>query len=58
VLMLAGELPGDPEVEERCSLKSVFEWLQDCPEQIERAAILGGRLARNRLGFKAEQSLL
>jgi hypothetical protein len=39
VLMRAGELPGDPEVEEPYSLEAVFEWQRDCPEQIERAVI-------------------
>jgi hypothetical protein len=43
VLMGAGELPGDPEVEEPYSLKEVFEWLQDFPFQIERAVIIGGK---------------
>jgi hypothetical protein len=37
VLMVAGELPGDPEVEEPYSLAGVFDWYQDCPEQIRRA---------------------
>jgi hypothetical protein len=41
VLMVAGELPGDSEVEKSLSLESVFEWLRDCPEQIERAVIDG-----------------
>jgi hypothetical protein len=39
VLMVAGELPGDPEVEEPYSLESVFEWLREIPEQINRAII-------------------
>ena len=39
VLMRAGEKPGDPEVEEPYSLDWVFQWLQDCPNQIERAVI-------------------
>jgi hypothetical protein len=34
VLMKAGELPSDPEVEEQ-----VFEWLRECPQQIERAVV-------------------
>lgn len=37
VLMVAGELPGDPEVELAYSLEDVFGWYRDCPEQIERA---------------------
>jgi hypothetical protein len=36
-LMKAGELPGDPEVEQPYSLEGVFEWLRDCPQQIRRA---------------------
>ena len=43
ILIFAGEKPGDPEVEEPCSLEEVFDWLQDCPEQIARAVITGGR---------------
>ena len=43
VLMVAGELPGDPEVELAYSLEDVFGWYQDCPEQIERAVIKGDR---------------
>ena len=46
VLMVAGELPGDHEVEESCSLEEVFGWFRDCPEQIERtgtALRLNGR---------------
>jgi hypothetical protein len=39
VLMRAGELPGDPEVEEPCSLQAVFRWLQDVPWQIERTVV-------------------
>jgi hypothetical protein len=27
------------------SLEEMFNWLQDIPEQIERAVIIGGRLA-------------
>jgi hypothetical protein len=38
-LMRAGDLPGDPEVEVRCSLQGVFDWLRELPEQIERAVI-------------------
>jgi hypothetical protein len=37
VLMVAGEKPGDPEVEFAYSLEDVFGWLRDCPQQIERA---------------------
>jgi hypothetical protein len=39
VLMVAGELPGDPEVEKSISLEGVFDWYRDCPEQIERAVV-------------------
>ena len=39
VLTRAGELPGDPEVEEAYSLEQVFEWLWECPQQIERAVV-------------------
>jgi len=39
--MRAGEKPGDPEVEEPYSLEGVFEWLRDCPEQIERTMVVG-----------------
>jgi hypothetical protein len=42
VLMVAGELPGDPEVEKPYSLDGVFDWYQDCPEQIERMVTAGG----------------
>jgi hypothetical protein len=41
VLLVAGELPGDPEVELAYSLEEVFEWYTDCPEQIERAVTVG-----------------
>jgi hypothetical protein len=41
-LMVAGELPGDPEVEKPISLAGAFDWLRDCPEQIERAVVTGG----------------
>lgn len=34
VLMVAGELPGDPEVEKPYSLEGVFEWLREVPQQI------------------------
>jgi hypothetical protein len=40
VLMVAGELPGDPEVEKPYSLETVFEWLREIPEQIRRAVYL------------------
>ena len=41
-LLIAGELPGDPPVEKSLSLSEVFEWLRECPEQIERTVISGG----------------
>ena len=41
VLMVAGELPGDPEVAKSLRIADVFDWYQDCPLQIERAAISG-----------------
>jgi hypothetical protein len=44
--MVAGELPGYPEVEKSFSLEGVFEWLRDCPEQIERAVIMGAAASR------------
>jgi hypothetical protein len=37
--MVAGELPGDPEVELAYSLSDVFEWLRDCLEQIARTVV-------------------
>jgi hypothetical protein len=40
--MVAGELPGDPEVAKSLSLTGVFDCYRDCPEQIERAVIMGG----------------
>lgn len=43
VLMRAGDLPGDPEVEVAYSLDGVFVWLKDCPDQIERAVICSSR---------------
>jgi hypothetical protein len=45
VLMVAGELPGDPEVEKSISLRYAFEWLRELPEQIERTVIVGGLAA-------------
>jgi hypothetical protein len=39
VLMQAGDKPGDPEVTKSLSLEEVFDWLRDCPQQIERAVI-------------------
>jgi hypothetical protein len=42
VLMVAGEKPGDPEVVTPYSLKAVYSWFQDVPEQIERVVIVGG----------------
>jgi hypothetical protein len=41
VLMVAGEKPGDPEIAKSLSHAGVFDWHQDCPEQIERAVIDG-----------------
>jgi hypothetical protein len=43
--MVAGELPGEPEAVTPYSLADVYEWLRDCPEQIERAVILAGGTA-------------
>jgi hypothetical protein len=40
-LMKAGDLPGDPVIEQICSLEEVFDWLQDCLEQITRAVTHG-----------------
>jgi hypothetical protein len=34
--------PGEPEVVTPYSLQAVYHWLQDLPEQIERAVIMGG----------------
>jgi hypothetical protein len=39
VLMVAGERPGDPEIAKSLSLAGVFNWYQDCPQQIEREVI-------------------
>jgi hypothetical protein len=39
VLMVAGELPSDPEVEQAFSLEAVYKWLQDLPWQIERTVV-------------------
>ena len=39
VLMVAGEKPGDPEVEKSLSLAGVFDWYQDCPQQIVRMVL-------------------
>jgi hypothetical protein len=39
--MVAGEWPGDFEVELAYSLEEVFGWFWDCPRQIERAVIVG-----------------
>jgi hypothetical protein len=41
VLMVAGEMPGDPEVAKPISLTYAFEWLRELPEQIERTVIVG-----------------
>lgn len=57
VLMRAGELPGDFEVEEPYSLAEVFDWYQECPEQIERVVIMGGRSAKQAT-VTAEQSFI
>jgi hypothetical protein len=48
VLMRAGELPGDLEVEKAYSLEGVFGWYRDCPEQIERAVLSRSSLRRPR----------
>jgi hypothetical protein len=40
--MKAGDEPSDPEVQEPYSLEAVFDWLQDCHEQIKRPVILAG----------------
>jgi hypothetical protein len=37
--------PGGPEVVKPYSLQAVYDWYQDCPEQIERAVIMGGGTA-------------
>ena len=42
LLLIAGELPGDPPVEKWLNLPGAYEWYQDCPEQIERVVIIGG----------------
>ena len=42
VWVRAGATPSDPVIEQTCSLEEVFDWLQDCPEQITRAVIAGG----------------
>lgn len=34
--------PGEPEVVTPYSLQAVYDWLQDLPEQIERAVVSGG----------------
>lgn len=39
VLMVAGEKPGDPEIAKSISLAGVFDWYQDCPQQIERTVL-------------------
>jgi hypothetical protein len=40
-LMKAGYNPGAPEAEEAYCLEGVFDWWQDCPEQIERTMVVG-----------------
>lgn len=42
-LLVAGEFPGDPPVEQLLSLPDVFAWYQDCPDQIERIVVNGDR---------------
>jgi hypothetical protein len=39
VLMVAGEKPGDPETVKSLSLAGVFDWYQDCPQQIARVVL-------------------
>ena len=39
--MVAGEKPGDPEIAKSISPTGVFDWYQDCPQQVERAVITG-----------------
>jgi hypothetical protein len=39
VLMVAGEKPGDREVAKSLSLAGVFDWYQDCSQQIARAVL-------------------
>jgi hypothetical protein len=52
VLMVAGELQGDPEVEKSFSHHAdVYAWLRDCPEQIERELIVGGGFHRAKKSF-------
>jgi hypothetical protein len=41
--MVAGERPGDPDVEQSFCLEGVFDWYRDCPEQIECAVFDGGK---------------
>jgi hypothetical protein len=60
VLMVAGEWPGDPAVEEFYSLEQVFEWLRECPQQIERGVIVNTTAAlpeSNELGDTAQPIL-
>jgi hypothetical protein len=63
VLVVAGELPGEPEVEKSFSLEGVFEWYRDCPFQIERAVIIGGggehraNLINKRCEYEQSESL-
>lgn len=42
-LIVAGNLPSDPSIEKALSLSDVFAWYQECPDQIERIVINGGR---------------
>ena len=41
VLIQSPDRPGDPEVERPYSLKQVFRWLREGPEQIERTVVMG-----------------
>jgi hypothetical protein len=53
----------DPEVEKSLSLAGVFDWYQDCPEQIDRAVIIGGggehraNLINKRCEYEQNESL-
>lgn len=40
-LFVAVGFPGDAPIEEPMTLAEVFEWYQDCPEQIERVVVQG-----------------
>jgi hypothetical protein len=43
VWVRAGVTPSDAPIEQTCSLEEVFDWLQDCPKEIARLVITGGR---------------